>query len=473
MNKKAIFVNTASQVAGKFASLVFALISIKLLTNYLGAKGIGEYNTITTFLNFFVVIADLGLFSVSVREISKNPEREKQILSNIFLIRLFSAIIATILAVLIVFFTKYDNNIKFGTLIASGFVLTNLLWSVYDVILQSRLKMQFSALAEFIGRLITIIALVLIINMQGNFYLIISTVSISGLLILTLKYLFAKRFVKFPITYDRRVANWIFNLAWPLGVIFIVNNIFFKVDTLILFVLKGATAVGIYTVAYKILEVILFVASYFASSLKPVLAQNISDKKEYLAKVIEKSFIVLLVIALPISLFTILFAKDIILFISNEEFVAGARALMIISLALPLMFLDILMAEILIANDERKAMIIISSSALALNLLLNFILIPRYSFLGAAAATVISELVLLIIYLKYTKRILPYKLDNNTLFKILLSLILVVIVYIATRRVPIHFLLHMTLLGLTYTLLLNFLSVAEFKSLKKILVNDQ
>ena len=473
MNKKAIFINTATQIAGKLVSLVFALISIKLLTNYLGANGIGEYSTISTYINFFVVIADLGLFSVSVREISKNPEKERQILSNVIVIRIVSAVIGTLVAILIVFFSNYSDNIKFGTLIASGFILFNLIWSVYDVILQVRLKMQFSALAEFLGRLISIIALVIIILSKGNFFLIISTISISGFLILAGKYIFAKKYISFPVKYDKAISSWIFNLAWPLGIIFIVNNIFFKVDTLILFALKGATAVGIYAVSYKILEVVLFVAGYFASSLKPILSQNIEYNKPYLGKVVEKSILVLLVMALPIAFLSILYSKDIILFISNDEFLSGSNALILISSALPLMFLDILMAEILIANDERKAMTIISIIALITNLALNFILIPYYSFIGAALATLISELVLFIIYVLYTKKIIPFHFDFKNFFKLCAISLAVVIAGLLIQDLNWYFLIKMIFLGLLYMLLLNLFSIVKISSLKGVLSENE
>lgn len=473
MNKKAIFINTSAQIAGKFASLVFALISIKLLTNYLGTNGVGEFNTITTFINFFVVLADLGLFSVAVREISKNPEKEQKILSNILVLRIVSALVATALAVTIVFFTKYDNNIKFGTLIASGFILFNLIWSVYDVVLQSRLKMQFSALAEFLGRFISIIALVIIILNEGNFFLIVSTVSLSGLLIFVLKYLFTRKYVAFSAKHDPAIASWIFNLAWPLGIIFIVNNIFFKVDTLILFALKGAAAVGIYSVSYKILEVVLFIAAYFASSLKPVISQNIEHNKPYLGKIIEKSILVLTTLSLPIAFLSILFPKEIILFISNQEFLSGSNALIIISCALPLMFLDILMAEILIANDERKAMTLISVTALGVNLILNFLLIPSFSFIGAAIATLISELVLFIIYVSYTRRVIYYHFDIKSLAKLIAISAIVISAGILIRNLNIYFLVQMILLGLLYALLLNLFSIVKLKSLRSLLSENE
>lgn len=441
MDKKAIFINTASQVTVRFVTLAFALISLKLLTNYLGPAGIGNYNTITTYVNFFIVLADLGLFAITVREISKNSESEKKILSNVFSIRLVTAFIASLLAILIVFFTKYSIDIKIGVLVASGFIFFNLLSSVYDVVLQCRLKMQFSALAELLSKLVALVALYIIIKNSGSFLAIVSTITITGLIIFLLKWLFSIKFISFWPKYDKKIASWIFNLSWPIGIVFIVNNLYFKLDTLMLFAIKGAAAVGIYSVAYKVLETTVFIGSYFASALKPTISKEIVNNKEALARIIQKSFNVMLICALPITIICIAFAKDIILFLSNYDFVPGVPALIILSIALPFIYCDTLLGEILIAKDSRKLLVKISIFIILFNLITNLYAIPRFSFLGAACTTLLSEIVLLGINYHYTRRIINYHFNFVAITKILIISITTLLLAFLIRDINISFLI--------------------------------
>ncbi len=467
--KKAIFINTASQVIVRFITLAFTLISIKLLTNYLGTKGVGEYNTITTYINFFIVIADLGLFSVTVREVSKNPSKEKQILSNVLVIRTVATIIACFVAYMIVFFTKYDQSIKIGTLIATGFLFFNLMASVYDIALQYRLKMQYSALAEFLSKLITIIALYIIIKMHGNFYWVTSTIALSGFLIFIFKWIFTARFVKFSAQFDQRVAKWIFNLSWPLGLVFIVNNLFFKLDTLLLFVIKGASTVGIYTVAYKVLDVTTFIGFYFSSALKPVISENIGKDKEAIGAIMNKSFAVMLFIAAPISIVCIAFSKEIILFLSNSEFIAGSKALILLAFTLPFIYFDALQAEIFIANDERKLLIRISIFILLFNFLANLIIIPKYSFMGAASTTLLSEIVLFLINNYYTKKIINYSLPWMTGLKIVAVAALSLLVGFWLKHINIYFIFLIAVEVAAYFLLCYAFNILSYKSFKEML----
>jgi len=124
--KRDIFINTVVQSLVRVVMLALTLVSLKLLTNYLGVTGVGNYNTITTYLNLFLVVAELGLFSVTVREVAKAPEKEPSIMSNVLAIRILVSLLTAIIAVLLVFFTQYSDEIKYGVLVASGFLFLNL-----------------------------------------------------------------------------------------------------------------------------------------------------------------------------------------------------------------------------------------------------------------------------------------------------------------------------------------------------------
>lgn len=469
LNKKAVFINTASQALVRLVTLFFTLISIKLLTGYLGPGGVGEYNTITTYINFFIVIADLGLFSVSVREIAKNPEKERSILSNVLLIRLISVLIASVVASVIVFLTKYSSDIKLGTLIATGFLIFNLLGSVYDSVLQYRLKMQFSALAEFLSKFVAIIALYLVIIYHGNFLWIISTVSLSGFLMFLFKWLFAKKYSKFRISYNRSISKWLYSMAWPLGLVFIVNNLFFKLDTLMLFAIKGATAVGIYSVSYKVLEVTAGFGSYFASALKPTFSSNIAKNSTHISSIVTKSINVMVFVSFPITIISVLFPREIILLLSNQDFVSGGSALIMLGFSLPLIYLVTLLGEILVANDERKLLIKIAVFILLFNFISNLILIPLYSLQAAAFTTLLSEVVLLGINYHYTQKIVRYKVDFTTIGRILFVSAVSLIVGYFAKMLGLNFIILMIIVLAFYAILAWMLRIYSPDSIRELI----
>ena len=74
-----ILFNTLSQFLGKAIIGVFGIITVKILTAYLGKAGYGFYKSIFEFMAFFGIIADFGLYTIGVREMSKTPENESKI----------------------------------------------------------------------------------------------------------------------------------------------------------------------------------------------------------------------------------------------------------------------------------------------------------------------------------------------------------------------------------------------------------
>ena len=467
-SKKAIFINTASQIIVRFVTLAFALISVKLLTNYLGPNGVGEFNSIVTYINLFVVLADLGLFAVTVREIAKNPDNEGKILSNVFTIRLISAAAACLVAIGVVNLTSYSANIKLGVLIASGFLFFNLMASVYDMVLQYRLKMQYSAIAEFIAKLINILALYVIIRLHGSFLWIAATIALWGVLIFIFKWIFASKFVKINPTYDKKVTSWIFQLAWPLGLVFIVSNLYFKLDTLMLFVMKGATAVGIYSVAFKILEVTAFVGAFFAGSLKPTLSENIENNKPRIGDIVGKSISIMIYLALPISLICTIFSKEIILFISNADFLSGSNALVLLAFALPFIYLDTLLIEVLVANDSRRTMIGIAIFILLFNFSTNLYFIPRYSFMGSSFTTLLSEIVLFFVNLYFVRKIVKVNINLGQILKMVVVAILTLIGGFLLKALPFNFLILICATMLLFAALSYIFKLISYQSFKEL-----
>src|SRR3989344_4741679 len=84
MSVKKIFYNTLLQSVGKAISVAIGLITIAFLTRFLGDEGFGEYTTVISFMGFFGILADLGLYLVTTKEISKEGADEAKILGNVF-----------------------------------------------------------------------------------------------------------------------------------------------------------------------------------------------------------------------------------------------------------------------------------------------------------------------------------------------------------------------------------------------------
>lgn len=90
MATKKVYLNTVAQIAGKISTALISIFLVKILTNYLDLAGYGLYSKIYNYLSIFSVVADLGLYTITVREISDNkddPEKVKRIAGTVLSIR--------------------------------------------------------------------------------------------------------------------------------------------------------------------------------------------------------------------------------------------------------------------------------------------------------------------------------------------------------------------------------------------------
>lgn len=461
--------NTISQIIGRVFVLVGSLISVKLITNYLGPEGTGYYNTVITYLSFFIVLADFGFFSVVVREISKTPEKAEQILANVFSIRFITAVLSVAIAIVIAHLTNYPPEIKQGVIIASLFPIFNLAASIYDMLFQARLKMHKVALAEVLSKVIAVAGVWLAVYYHLGFFYVLATVSLAAVFGFIFKAAFSRSELKIGFKFDWPLIKKITLMSLPLGIVFIVNNIYFRVDSLILFYFKGAYDAGIYSVSYNVLTVTLFAGSFLATSLKPLFSTSIKDNKERAEKALTYAITFLLYMALFITAISVTFSKEIILFISSSEFLKGAPILIILSFAALLIYLNGIFGEIMIARDLRKTLIKMSVFILVFNVALNLFLIPRYSYFGAAWATTVSEIMLLLIGVIVCSKIVNVYFDWKRISKLASIVILLTILAFVLKSIRINFLINIGLMFTAYSLLAYYLDAVPQGTVKEYL----
>ena len=113
MPTRKIYTNTLAQIGAKLLTALISIVMIKVLTNYLDIAGYGLYSKIYNYLSIFAVIADLGLYTITVRELSAHAddkEMVRKISGNILSLRTLSGILILFLSLLLgTFLSGYES----------------------------------------------------------------------------------------------------------------------------------------------------------------------------------------------------------------------------------------------------------------------------------------------------------------------------------------------------------------------------
>jgi len=375
-----------------FSTVALSLYSIRLITGYLGQDGFGKYSTVLAFFAFFSALADLGLSSVTAREISREGADEGKILSKVLSLRLTSSFVVFLLAPFLVVFFDYPRDLKIGIFIAAGAILFSTLSLMLNGIFQKRVAMDKVALVEFLGKLFQVAIVILVVRADLGFLAIVSTLLASLSFNAIIVFFLSRRFVQFSPKIDYAYWKKFLYESLPMGVTAIITFTYFKMDTILLSVLQTSSHVGIYNVAYKIMENLIFFPAMLAGLILPLLSRFIYTNRKRFEDIADKTFKVFVIIVIPIVAGTWFLSGNIIRIVSGDTFLESAPVLQILIFALGFIFFGNYFNMLLVVGNAQKKLMQMLFFAAIFNLLLNAFLIPRFSYTGAAFASLATEM---------------------------------------------------------------------------------
>lgn len=400
-----------------------SLVVVGILTRYLGPDGFGQYSAIFAYLYIFAALADVGLYTVMVREISKDGANESTIASKIFTLRFFIVIGFVAVANILVFVFPYPAQVKTGILIASLFSVLSSLAQVLTGIFQKHLRVYLISLSDVLARLIQVGALLLLVRFETGLLWFVGVVVFTEAVHFGLIYSFAKSLTPIKFNIDWRYWKEILKTALPIAVSLVLVLIYFKLDTVMLSIMKPAKDVGIYSVAYKVLEAVIFLPAIYIGLVMPILSKHaFADRLEFI-KVFRRAFDVISIFALWFSAYLFIMSDWVVRIIGGGGFAEAGPVLKILSVAIFLIFFGNLGGNAIIAlNLQKKAMWIYFTGAVV-NIGGNLLLIPRYSYFAAASTTVATELLITLLMFGLIKKSASATVNGGVFGKALLAAI--------------------------------------------------
>ena len=406
--QKTVIYNTSVQFLGQIASVLLSLVSVGLLTRYLGQSGYGNYTLVFTYLSFFSLIADIGFNVTLVREFSRSKNISQNVKATFLNLKLILILASTLLSVVVLLFFPYSSHIKVAIVIGAVAVAFSNMISYGTSILQSRLRLDLVALIEFATKIITVVAVIYFVYTKAHFYYIISSILLGNLTGFVITIYLTRDFLVLKLSIDRTILRKLFKIALPLGVTSVLSLLYFKVDTLMLSVMKTPYDVGIYGLAYNVLENILMLWGLFMASIFPLLSQYHGDKDVSRYKdLLKKTLLLLVVMSIGIIFFGNVFDYLIMRILGGSKFFASMLPLKILLIAVPFLFLNNVFYSVIISFGKTKFLIVPYLLALSVNILMNLYAIPRFGYIGTSATTVITEvftsLTYVVIFISYFK----------------------------------------------------------------------
>lgn len=391
---KTLSKNTLAILMGQLISRLLSFALIVFIAKYLGDVGLGKYSFALSFCGLFVVFSELGLRELMIREVARYKERAKEYLSNAILIKFFLSIGTIGLIFIVINWMDYSSETTFAVYVIGFSVVLNSFARLINSLFNAYEKMELETATVILERIVAtgfgVLALILGYGLQE---VVLALLAGSVLNVLVSFFLTVRKIVKPSIELDLKLCMKLVKAAFPFGLVYIFVIIYFQVDTVMLSVMKGDAPVGWYNAAYKLIFALQIFPVAFVNALFPIISRYFVSSKEALKMAFLKAFKYLIIIGFPIAVGVTILAEKIILLIYGEEFMPSVITLKILIWVAALMFLTYLFGNVIGSIDKQSVIAKVSGINAVVNVVLNFILIPKYSYIGAAIATLTTEMV--------------------------------------------------------------------------------
>lgn len=395
---KRIFLNTSSQVVAKAANVILGFLTVGLLTKYLGVDRYGIYTLAFAYLSFFGIFADFGLQLTLVRELAANdtPDTVK---SSYFSIKISLIILATVIALFVLLFFPYSLAIKIAIIVASLATATGYMNGYAASVFQSRVQLDKVALLEVISRISTVALIVMFVFLHLNLFFIIGAILLGNLASLLLAAYWAPSYFRLKGLPELNLVWELVRTSFPIGVTSLLAVFYFKIDTLMLSVMKTTSDVGIYSLSYKIFENIIMIWLLYLASVYPLISRFVKAKdSKKLGRIIKTSLLVGTLFSIVTILVSWISAPWVIAILGDKNFGESVLPFRILIFALPFVTINTLFYYVLLSISKIKGITLILLVSLILNFVINFLVIPKYGYVGTSVSTVITEMVIMFGY---------------------------------------------------------------------------
>lgn len=425
-----IFKNMSWLMISQILASICGFIWTILIARYLGVSDYGIMNFAISFTGILAILMDLGISTHIVRHIATDYDSSPKYLGNAIPLKSILSFFAFLITLIILILMKCDELTIQITLL---FTIERIFASITSLLngsLQAVEEGKYQAIGNILLNLLLLVfILISIISNLGIYGIAISYVSANFIVVIFQYFAVKRRISKPKFEFDKIFCKKILLLSIPFALTSFFGLILSSADMIMLTNMINSYANGIYSSAYKLISIFVIIQSVYFTVIFPVMSRLFKNEKKLLIFSFEKSIKYLMLIVIPLSFAVMFYSNDIIILFFGKEYMPASPVLAILMWTVPLGFLAGICANLLNASHKEKTVTLNLMIMALINIILNFFIIPKYSYTGAAITTAISDIVsiVLFIYSIYKLNALPGKKILLDLIKIILGSVILYI----------------------------------------------
>lgn len=389
---KRYFANTSWLMGYRVLSMLAALFVGIYVARYLGPEQFGLLSYAVSFVGLFTAIATLGIDSILIRNLLKTPEKSPTLLGTACWLKIFGAFVMWFCIFLTIPYMRNDQqtNIMIAFI---GFAVIFQALNVIDFYFQAQVKSKYVVLIQVsqltISSIIKIVFVIISAPLEwfAGVYLLDGVVLAAGLFGL---YSVLKGNIK-DWKWDYAVAKEMLIDSWPLILSGIAISVYLKIGQVMIKEMLDAKQVGLYAAAARLSEAWYFIPVAVASSVFPAIINAKLNNEDLYYQRLQGLYYLMVIIALLIALPVTFFSTWIISILYGDIFLPAASVLSIHIWTGVFVFMGVASGKWLLAENYMNKNLYRTILGMAVSIVANLMLIPRYGIYGAAVSALMAQ----------------------------------------------------------------------------------
>jgi O-antigen/teichoic acid export membrane protein len=373
---------------------LFFLVTL-LVARHLSPERFGAFSFVFAFVTVFHMLADFGLSNILIREMSRQRQRIGEILGAVIPLVSLLAVLGYAIIALSAGLLRLSPEAELAVYLMGATVLVTFHAAVYAAVCRAHEEMGFNAAGLIAQRLVLLVLILAALHLDAG----LPGIALCYLGERLFQWLFfyflvRLRYTRYRWRLDTAYWRYLLGEGLPVGAGMVLRRIAWYVDTFMLMALSTVASVGLFSAAYRVIQMVNVIPFTLSLPLFPVLSRLAVESHDKVFTLYDRAQKMFVLLGLPMGLWVLMLGPALMGLLFGKDYEAAGLTLRIMGVVVVLLFMNSLFVYLFSALGKQKFYMTSIALGLLINILLDLALIPLWDIEGAAIATLCSELAL-------------------------------------------------------------------------------
>lgn len=387
--------NTLWIIFGRVYQIAINLVVSVLSVRYLGPSNYGLINYAASFSSLFTAFCTLGIDEVMVNELIKKPQKQGKLLGTAIYMRVCSSIFSVLTICLIVYVLNPGEPLTLWVTLLYSIGLVMQSMEVIKFFYQQRLMSKVTSLLTVVARTIVSFYKILLLVLNKNvLWFAASNIVDHGIFgILLLLFYHKHKKSGQELKYESSLVNELLKKSHHFILSGLMVALYGQMDKIMLKHLMDEAQVGFYSVATTVNNYWPFILTAIIESARPVIIELFGTNQILFKKRLTQLYSALIGISVVAAVGISIFAKQLILILYGDGYTNSVNALRIVSWSTAFSYLGVARSIWVVPNGQQRFEKYLAAIGATCNAILNYLMIPLWGIIGAAIATLATQII--------------------------------------------------------------------------------